>query len=194
MFGGYMNLRAKVKLKEEETKFRKIRLFYVAMEKFKRYSTNEMCVGHTYGISSPFMLPENMTVEDANKVVSYLTEKVEKENNIIPCTEKSVAMVSSILEQYGFQRIEGVEHGHYHALTVYDSFRRICPALPVGDNYSGTLDLFTVSGDVKLFERSCLNSRYFDWFTPRVSKKEIEDIYKNIGKGDILENAESEME
>ena len=73
--GENMNLQNNINENKKETRsIRMIRLFYVAMEKFRRYSTNEMCVGHTYGISSPFILPEGMTIEDANKVISYLSE------------------------------------------------------------------------------------------------------------------------
>lgn len=189
-----MNLQNNINENKKETRsIRMIRLFYVAMEKFRRYSTNEMCVGHTYGISSPFILPEGMTIEDANKVISYLSEKVEKENNIEPCTEKSVVMVSDILEQYGFQKVDNIESGHFHSVDKYDPFRKIGSFLPVCQKVAGVVDLFTVSGDLKLFHHSSFDSRYFDWFTPRVSKQEVDEIYNNIGKGDLLECAESEI-
>ena len=168
-----------------------IRLFYVAMEKFKSYSTNEMCVGHTYGISSPFILPENITLEEASKVVSYITEKIEKENNMLTCSEKTVALVSGELEKYGFQIVDGCEKGHFHAVDSFDLFRRIRSALPVCQRIAGVVDLFTVSGDVRIFERSDLNFRYFDWYTPKVSRQEVEGIYKRIGKEHILSGVES---
>jgi len=55
-----------------------LRLYYVALEKFTRYGTDEIKLGQTYGVSSPFRLPHNMSMEDACKVVSYLSDKVEK--------------------------------------------------------------------------------------------------------------------
>lgn len=189
-----MNLQNNFKENKEKTRsIRMIRLFYVAMEKFRRYSTNEMCVGHTYGISSPFILPDGMTIEDASKVVSYLSEKVEKENNIEPCTEKSVAMVGDILEEYGFQKVDNIECGHFHSVDKYNPFRKIGSFLPVCQKVAGVVDLFTVNGDLKLFHNSYFDSRYFDWFTPGVSKQEVDAIYNNIGKGNLLESDESEI-
>ena len=34
-----------------------IRLYYVALEKFSRYGSDEIKIGQTYDISSPFRLP-----------------------------------------------------------------------------------------------------------------------------------------
>lgn len=55
-----------------------IRLFYVAFTPFVVYDDGIMKLGQTYGISSPFKLPEGMSIEDACKVVSYLSDLVEK--------------------------------------------------------------------------------------------------------------------
>ena len=38
----------------------------------------------------PFKLPSGMTKEDAFKVLSYLTDYIEKDNNIAPASFKSV--------------------------------------------------------------------------------------------------------
>ena len=163
-----------------------IRLCYVAMEKFKRYGTEETKVGQTYGFSSPFRLPYEMTIEDACRVVSFLSEKVENENNIEPASEQSVAMVSKVLTSFGFDRVESRPHGHIHAVSEYDPMRRIrSEALGCGE-IDGVVDLFTIGGDFKVFERSDLYDRYFDWFTEGVTKQDIVDIYKNIRKDYLL--------
>ncbi|MBO5884183.1 MAG: hypothetical protein J6Q51_00125, partial [Clostridia bacterium] len=47
-------------------------------------------------------------------------------------------------------------------------------------------DLFTVGGDFKVFKRTELHDRYFDWFTENVTEQEIIDIYKKINKEDYL--------
>ena len=170
-----------------------IRLFYVAMERFMRYSTYSMCVGHTYGASTPFILPESMTLEEACKVVSYLTDKIEAENNLLPCSEKAVAMVSKELENYGFKRVNEELFEHNHVVSAYEPLRRIRTILPVCQSYSGVVDLFTVSGDVRVFEHSDLSSRYFDWYTPKVHKQEIDDIYKKIQNKETNLGEESEV-
>jgi len=52
----------------------------------------------------PFMLPNNMTREDFFKVLSYLTDFIEKELNLEPCSYQSVSMLDSSLnlERLGF--------------------------------------------------------------------------------------------
>lgn len=159
-----------------------IRLYYVAFNKFNRYGTGYTYIGQTYGISSPFRLPHGMTIEDACKVVSYLSEKVERENDLEPASEKSVAMVSNELTKYGFERVESKEHGHYHAVSEYIPFHNIrAKCFPICEKIDGVVDLFTVGGDVKLFKKSDLHDRYFDWFTAGISKDEVIDIYDQIG-------------
>ncbi len=160
-----------------------IRLYYVALERFSRYGEmTKSKVGQTYGISSPFRLPRDMSIEDACKVVSYLSEKVERENNLEPASEKSVAMVSNELTKYGFERVESKEHGHYHAVSEYIPFHNIrAKCFPICEKIDGVVDLFTVDGDVKLFKKSDLHDRYFDWFTAGISKDEVIDIYDQIG-------------
>jgi len=166
-----------------------LRLFYVSLEKFLAYGTDELKVGETYGISSPFRLPNDMSIEDACKVISYLSEMVEKDNNLEPACEDSVAMVSSILGLYGFDRVEGYQHGHMHAVSEYRPLHKIRAGLPGCEKIEGVKDLFTVGGDCKLFKKSNLSDRYFDWFTEGVSEQEVEDIYKKIRKEHLFENA-----
>ena len=77
----------------------KIRLYYISLEEFKR--TGDILttrIGQTFGISSPFKIPEGMTLEDACKVISYLSLLIEKKHNLEPASQKSVAMVSNILQ------------------------------------------------------------------------------------------------
>lgn len=154
---------------------RHIRLIYVSFEKFPGYDGRTK-LGQTYGISSPFRLPESMTIDDACKVVSFLSEKVEKENNIEPASENSVAKVSGILTDYGFDKIEGYAHGHFHAVQEYSYGDEI-----VGNAHiNGIVNLFTVGGDFKLFKKSNLYDDYFNWFTENVTKEEIKEIFGKV--------------
>lgn len=163
-----------------------IRLYYVAFNKFNRNGTGYTYIGQTYGISSPFRLPNEMRIEDACKVVSYLSEKVESENNIEPASEKSVAMVSNELTKYGFERVESKEHGHYHAVSEYIPFTKIRTSIPVSRGIDGVVDLFSVGGDFKMFKKSDLHDRYFNWFTAGVTEQEIIEIYKKIRQDYLL--------
>ena len=172
-------------------RFPKIRLYYVGIEKFTRYGSSEVLIGKTFGISSPFNVPYGMTLDEACKVVSYLSEKVERENNLEPASEKSVALVSKLLCDYGFERIEGYEHGHSHSVAEYVPMKKITvsPAVDgktIHSEIRGVTDLFTVGGDFKLFVRSDLQPRYFDWFTSWVTEEQIKDIYNRIGATSLL--------
>lgn len=174
-------------------RFPRIRLYYVSLGKFTRYGTTEEKIGTTFNISSPFRLPIDMTVEDACKVISYLSEKVEKEYDFEPASQSSVAMVSKLLEKYGFDKVEGHVHGYSHAIQEYHAQRRInvTSGHPHKEKVDGIVDLFTVGGDFKLFKKSNLNDRYFNWFTEGVTREEVEKIYEKIHKLYVLEDAEA---
>ncbi len=168
-----------------------IRLFYIALEKFKRYGSSERLVGETYTVSSIFKLPKGMSYDSAYKVISYLSEKVEKEKNIEPASEKSVAVVSNILSKYGFEKIEGCKKGHFHAVSEYVSQRMIKAPFDECKKLDGVVDLFTVGGHFNIFQNSEFYCRYFDWFSENVEKQEVEDIYEKIGQRCILEMIEN---
>lgn len=157
-----------------------IRLFYVSYETFIGYHDGQKKICETYGISSPFKLPNGMSIEDACKVVSYLSDFVEKGNNLEPACEQSVRMVSNILEKYGFSKVEGKEKGHYHAVSEYIPFHTTRANFPATEKIEGVVDLFSVGGDFKIFKKTDLYDRYFEWYTEGVTKQEVANIYKNL--------------
>lgn len=160
-----------------------IRLYYIALNKFNRYGTNERKVGATYGISSPFKIPTGMTEEEAYKVISFLSEKVERENKLEPGSQKSVAMVSYILGNYGFERLDGFPKGYLHTTFDYSTNRKIkaSSAGKMCKPIEGVKDLFTVDGDLDLFENCDLNNNYFEWFSEGVPERVVKTIYGRIG-------------
>lgn len=168
-----------------------IRLFYIALEKFKRYGSNDRLIGETYTVSSVFKLPKGMSYDSAYKVISYLSEKVEKEKNIEPASEESVAVVSNLLSAYGFEKIEGCKKGHFHAVAKYAPQCKITASIEACKKLDGVVDLFTVGGHFNIFQNSEFYCRYFDWFSEGVKKQEVEDIYKKIAQMDILERIET---
>ena len=119
-----------------------------------------------------------MTLSDACKVVSYLSQKVEKEQRLNPASEANVVQTSQILHNYGFKKIKGTQGGRSHGVSLYTPCPKINDIVP---EESDTLDLFTICGDVKLFKNSDMAHRYFNWFQ-NVSKEEFDSIYKKIGK------------
>lgn len=127
-----------------------------------------------------------MSIEDACKVISYLTEKIEDENDLTPACENSVALTSNILSDYGFEMIKTSNSGHFHTtshipLTIVD----IAPFLAC-KRFNGVLDLFTIGGDPQIFKKTKLYDRYFNWFTEGVTKQDIENIYEKLKTTHLL--------
>lgn len=95
-----------------------------------------------------------MTREDGFKILSYLTNFIEKRDDTEPCSLKSVRMLDSVLdlERFGFTRVKE-------------------------DNEKNILDLFTVRGRLLLFKKSELYSKYFEWYVENVTLEEVKKIY-----------------
>ena len=165
-----------------ENKETKIRMSYVGLEVFYRYGTNELKIGETYGIGKPFKIPEDMTIEDACKVISYLSEKVEEDYDLEPASESSVKKVIELLPVYGFEKIDEYQAGHKHIVSKYTP-TKIKTAI---QKCEGVVDLFTVGGQFDTFKNSDLYDRYFDWFTEGVSKQEVLALYRKIGKDHLI--------
>ena len=107
----------------------------------------------------PFKLPGGMTKEDAFKVLSYLTDYIEKDNNIAPASFKSVRILDDVLniERLGFERID----------------------TNLSSDSSDVINLFTISGRIRLFKKHNLYSKYFEWYKEGVTKEDVVQIYKN---------------
>lgn len=154
-----------------------LRLVYVEFVPYiDRYHDTLRC-GAFYVTSSAFELPKNMTMEQACKVVSYLSEFVEKKNNLEPASNQSVREVSHVLEDYGFVRDENIAPVYVHFTADKNYIRK--PAMQE-TGIQGVADLITYGGDSGCFKRSDIYPRYFNWFVPGVKKSEIDTIYKNL--------------
>ena len=158
---------------------KKIRLIHLRLGKYTQYATNQKMLGIYYGAQSDvYRIPKGMSVSDACKVISFLSEKVENENNIEPASVKSVRTVISLLEDWGFEKTNDVdEHsGFEHTIERYPFNRKINIKIEIK---KGVLNLFTIDG-MDEFKKSDRYKYYFDWFTPGVSKEEIAGIYDNL--------------
>ncbi len=154
-----------------------IRLVYVSVTPYKDVYNDEKKYGALYITSSAFKLPENMTMEQACKVVSYISEKVEKENNIEPASKESVGMTSFELENYGFIKNKKITPKYAHMIGTAPFAKNPDIDLKAVD---GVVDLITYGGKSGCFEKSDLYPRYFEWFTPNVTKKEVDGIYNSL--------------
>ena len=148
-----------------------IRLVYVALGGDSR-------IGVTFGASSSFVLPEGMSLKEACKVISYLSEKIEKEYNLEPGCRESLARVSRILENYGFKKTGRDYQNYLHMTMQLNGYNRIM--LPLNE-VKGCANLYTLNGNSSLFRRTNLYRDYFEWFTEGVMESEFNQIInKNV--------------
>ena len=131
------------------------RLYYVHYHRIREYPGNKTNnIGMIDSPYKPFMLPKGMTREEGFKVLSYLTDFIEKREDTPVCSLKSVNTLNNVLdlERFGFTRVEE-------------------------DDESKILNLFTVGGRLLLFKQCDLYQKYFEWYVENVTLEEVVDIY-----------------
>lgn len=163
-----------------------IRLCYVEM--------HENYIGHyaypvlktKYGISSPFVIPKMMTLEQAQQVVSYLMDKAKKDNRYKKGSIECVEATSKMLQDYGFnQRINPVFKTEIkntqlsRSKKMYTGFK----------SEAFTKDMFVVNGNVRLFDQTDLKDKFYSWYSP-TTRDQIKSIYKDIDKENVFYKAE----
>ena len=106
-----------------------------------------------------FCFPNEMSREDGFKVLSYLTDFIEKHPEVDEASWKSVSTLDTIIdiERFGFKRVG------------YKPFDE------------DVIDLFTVTGRLNRFKKSKYYSKYYNWYTANVTKDEVEKIYNKCG-------------
>lgn len=135
------------------------RLYYVDYHRINEYNgCDKNNIGMIDYPLKPFKFPEGMSREDGFKVLSYLTDDIEKQPDVRPYSLKSVRTLDKVLdlERFGFTRVEESDE-------------------------EKILNLFTVTGRLLLFQKSKLYPKYFEWYTEGVSRREVERIYANLG-------------
>ena len=149
------------------------RLYYMNYHRIgENYKKKRNNIGIIDWPFKPFLFPESISREDGFKILSYLTDFIEKKVNLSPCSYQSVAMLNSVLdlERLGFKRTK----------------KEI--------NENDIIDLFTVSGRVLLFKKSKHYQKYFEWYKEGITYDEVKEIYDKCGIEFydliLLENAE----
>lgn len=135
------------------------RLYYVDYHRINEYNgCDKNNIGMIDYPLKPFKFPEGMSREDGFKVLSYLTDDIEKQPDVGPYSLKAVRTLDKVLdlERFGFTRVEESDE-------------------------EKILNLFTVTGRLLLFQKSKLYPKYFEWYTEGVSRREVERIYANLG-------------
>lgn len=154
-------------------------MVYVRYESFYRnYSiSSPKAVGQTCFYSKQYQIPEGMDPEEAFKVISCLIDCVEGENKLEENYFKIIQKTSELLPSYGFKEVEGTEARYSHStgtLLPLAKLSCLCEFVP------GVADLIIYGGEEKLFRRSEIRKRYFEWYTPNVTKEEVDEMFDTI--------------
>jgi len=163
----------------------KIRMVYVSYESY--YQNGDLSTpkrfGHTCYQSKQFRIPDGMTPEEACRVISCLSDCIEKENHLHEGSLKSVKMTADILPNYGFEAVENSNCKDSHGTGLLIPFAKLgCFCEPVEE----VTDLITYGGEERLFRRSEIKKRYFEWYTADVTKEDVEQIYEMLEFGKEL--------
>ena len=136
----------KLKVSYDETSVFRLRLLHFGT------------IGYGYNIKeivdwphSPFLLPENMSVQEGFLILSYLVRKIEQDLRLPKCAPRAVTILNENLTKYHFR---------------------------ISSNYNNIVDLITATGDMKRFKRSEYYTTYFDWFTEGVTFERVKAIYE----------------
>lgn len=138
------------------------RLYYINYHRIgEGYGNHKNNVGVIDWPFEPFIIPCGMSREDSFKVLSYLTDYIEKEMNLEPCSYKSVAALNDALnlESLGFKRVN----------------------LSLDSTSSDVIDLYTVTGRLQLFKKSNHYQKYFEWYKEDITLDEVINIYQKCG-------------
>ena len=175
--------------KEQKNK-PKICLRYVELKPINKHLDKNKQLSKTFFQSETFNLPDNMSFDDACKVISYLSEQVEREQALSPTSLQSIDEVRKLLPKYGFKEITKRTLFRSYSVDTYSD----CPQIEEFDREddAGIIPIYTLGGDLRLFYRSKLYNSYFNWYTTNVEKEELRQIYSNINIQ--LSNIENESE
>ena len=166
----------------------RFRVFYACFEEEQEFiKSRGLKLNQTFQITAPRYVPLGMSIEDAYKIVSYLIDKTQKENNDL-CFEKCFRIVMSKLSDYGFKEDKfNVRQGYLYS-SAEKPFGKIKTAeyFDKCKKVDGVTDLFVIDGDVNLFKNSDLNDRYFNWYKKDITTDKVYKIYQDIGREDLF--------
>jgi len=137
------------------------RLYYIDYRRCGGYYLKDNNIHMTDWPFKPFILPKKMNREDAFKVLSYLTDYIEKTLNLRECSYESVRILNDLLDldRLGFIKLN----------------------IDANRNLDKIIDLYTVAGRILLFKKSEHYPRYVEWYTEGVTFEEVKEIYEKIG-------------
>lgn len=164
---------------------KKIRVSFVAFDYGVGYGVHKPKIRIIYGRTCDYRLPKGMELKDAYKVVSYLSEMVDKKIDAPAISESNVENFACILQDYGFKKDEKYKPDFSHYQEMIDD---VYPIQNISVEKTFSLpqskdvdELLFFDGDLEFFVRSDMCEKNIDWFVPNVTYKDVKKIYSELG-------------
>lgn len=139
-----------------------------------------------YGTTSPFVVQPKMTLEQAYQVVSYVMDKVIKENDYKFASIESVEKTANLLRDYGFFQKNSKTMTTEIKKTQFSKWHTMKSCYKSEPNVH---DMFVVNGNVRLFDQTDLKDKFYSWYTS-TTRDQIKSIYQDIGRENVFYKAE----
>lgn len=163
-----------------------IRIIDVSMEAYKAYGQDYYNLGKSYGVTSPYALPENMTLDEACYIVSALYNEIKRSYRHgaeIMLTKRETEKVEQGLKNLGFEELQGYNKGYLHTVDRdYNDGDVIRPSVSIPQD-ADVADLFRIGGKSEYyFKRSSLYGRYFEWYDSKANTNGVNKIISALHK------------
>lgn len=159
-----------------------IRLVYFSASKLED-NNSDTRLSKEFGLSDPYIIPNGISLDDACKIISYLSEQAAESVSVFNLYPKIIKTVTSQLSKYGFKKIGGHWSGFASNIT-YD-YPSATQTPKIWNSYYnksnlGT-NLFFVDGDFKIFESNKnMQKDYFEWFMPGQNSDDLKRIEEDM--------------
>ena len=166
---------------------RTIRMIYISMGKHYNPYQGEYMFEKELAVLPHYLIPDGLSLQEACEVLSYLSNRIEQDNNIEPASLTSVKSVCKVLSKYGFKKIEDNKSDYYHSHITYEWNPLNKEQYSSISEIDGVTDIITYRADDKIFKKSDMAERYFDWYTEDVSQHRFKELINKISNLNIDE-------
>lgn len=171
---------------------RKVRFVFVAFDFFTDKNRNKK-LSKIVSISGVYEFPEQLTSKEALAFLSALYNGTQHSN--LSEFQRMFNLCYEI-EDYGFRNTQSFNPTSSSVISKSKPMSLIKNELLEDDTYSpleGVTDLFIVSGNEKIFDKSSFAKYYLDWQERTISINKMKDIFSKL-EGGFLTRLDEETE
>ena len=171
---------------------RKVRFVFVSFDFFTDKNRNKK-LSKIISISKAYEIPEQLTSQEAITFASALYNGTQRSH--LSDFQRTFKLCNE-LEHYGFKDTQTFNPTCSSIISKSRPMSLIKKGLLEDDTYSpleGVTDLFIVSGNEKIFDKSSYAKYYLDWQERTISINKMKDIFAKL-EGDFLPRLDEETE